>query len=1091
MASKSSSIGEIIKLTRPDNVETLRSTIIGKNLSMPLPNKLSPLQYACWLDNEDAIKILLEDQSLTQENIKLAFLYSVQKKNFQIAALILSKVSLLTYNDVGLIRFVFEHVSDPEAINLMIQQMLSLFSDNKNIFLLVAMDMDSEPWTSYLLKYIQNLSDSENHYNVSPFIYACSRQSDVLFNLIYKNVITTLDEPSTVQGIMITIQKRSLHHMLILLDLYFKSFSTKKSDLHILVNIIFTDVDMLIKSEELLQYFKLYADDMLSYIYSYYEEDMDVDVETIIKLLTDLEKNGVKFNYLVPHTISGQPLLFHIVTKGLVKETKIIRDQVADTSILIDVSIPRITLQVPREPKIEKMKDTIEDDFVTYGVSRNRRKLNTYGRRRNMSDGSDHSYGDDRDEGGYDGYDDFDDMILIDCSDVAKNPLVEYHLQKTNNQIDPVLLNGRPLSEHYINLMIENISGVRAYRMLSSSRELKFVNDQYLNLLFLNNSEPVLRNKSAKSYIDMITNIIKTKLLEQILTSNEGSVAVSAIRTFVSYGYDVNLIYGDVLPYILKDVRLLKTFINWGLHIHDDILSHVLNFKPDQYPVIIELLKCGVQVNSDSFDAMLKLLEDNAHLSTPLTSDNSEIQADIIMIKDYLVANNVELGRMLYEDSPNLQVSSINYAKDIDLLSDNNKSLGLIHCHGSIVTDKYIVLPDTIGIYVLAPRGEVTTSTASSTRKMLTQQGREESLQRSYVRYYQPGSVMQEQNLQFFPNDDEYIPMNVDEQDETDPFTDHYVEKRDVNCKKIVNRESFRSYGIILSGDYDRQWSERLNKTTHDNVDRVVVDDNNKIIKSFVTANIDYVSVRDDILRCNNDGFFSKTELWNLIDPKQRTLSSIIQRAMDRKISCNFVLSSCRSGDIWGTDLHLQACRSLYKKYNKQDSDLESQQISREQMKIVRQDSRFFSSSSFYSDVINFCEKYVETDLPIILDDNNKVMWGSTMFDVRTSIMNRYKTDKMFNKEQRYAIYTKDRSQQTIREINPAWYGHFEKKIKKFLDIFVKNITDRVKNNVTIHTVEYCCMYALIHDHNIPYISSMAIECMVNKDMYLQICMMK
>lgn len=1021
-------IKNLIDKTTSDNVDTLRSTIVNIDLNKYMTNGLLPLQYACSVNNEYAIKILIESNTINNDNLKLSICYSIKYPNFKIAIFILEKITEITHNDIEIIDCVFKHT--PGTVISLFDKIVEKFTENKNIFLLNAINIMSEKWINYLIHKFSGQTDSNNYYTTSPFDYVCSRSNDYIFKIVFDSISKTLDKPTLIRGITIAIQYNISYNISILLDLYIESFSTQELDTVIITNIIKYIIEKNIILKKFIQHFETRSNVLLSYIYSYYDSN---NGDKIIQILKEIEKI-ITLDYSANHIISEQPLLFHIVTQNLQQN----KEYILFTNIpIIKISGPYLITSVS------------SSTYSRITLNRNRERNNYYDHdddndnRNNYYDYSD-------DDGARDAVLYHDYANSIKQIKKATNIFMEFHINRTNDQIDLQLSNKFYLSEYYLDL-IET-------QLVNTVDQICPVNDVYLNRLFLYpvgddadsiNYESIL--KYNNNYNDLITLII-TKNLVNILDIKKKSGIINLIKLFVSYGYDVNILYDNILEYILQNIDLLRTFINWKLYIKEDVFKHVLRFTPDKYPIIIELLKCGVTVSQIYYPSMINMLNDTKIISNPIHDNN------VNTIKNYMLPNN-------------------DYTTDIDLREEKN--IGLIQAHGSIVSDKYIVLPDTVGIYVLTKREDV----AYYNSDLLTLDYRKhivEGYPNQYVHYYHPGSVIQEQTLHFYLNFDEYLPINGY----------HLDDKYNRYSNGILKQQNIKTRGIILTNT-DDYYSHKNNTTTHDNITEVIIDDKNNMIKSFIIANTDTISLRDDIMRYNDDKFFSKNELWNINKPENIKLSEIIRRAKSRNIKCDFILATCRSGYIWDQDLHLQACRSLYKKSNKHESDLKSRQIDVEDMKLLRRNSSIFSDSNFHSDVHDFYIKYYNINMLQLVDNNKILVWNETKFNIRTTIMNRYINDKFFNKKHNSKIYKTDKVGIVNRYINPLWYKAFTREIKIYLTTFIKNITDRIKYNFSIHTVEYCNMYALVYDNNIPYISSMSIECMKNKKKYLEICMMK
>ncbi|VBB18750.1 hypothetical protein YASMINEVIRUS_1282 [Yasminevirus sp. GU-2018] len=342
--------------------------------------------------------------------------------------------------------------------------------------------------------------------------------------------------------------------------------------------------------------------------------------------------------------------------------------------------------------------------------------------------------------------------------------------------------------------------------------------------------------------------------------------------------------------------------------------------------------------------------------------------------------------------------------------------------------------------------------------------------------------------MKFSPNSDEYLPYKREEHESETQSKEYYI-----------TRHTGR-FGVVVGGACRRSDSVRSNSgrdmTMYPDygIDKVVVRDG-KIVEPFILKNLDYVSIRDTILYCNEPSLFDKNELWNVNEPSSDIrLSFIVQRLGDRNISGDFIVVACRSGDIWGEDLHLQACRQFAKSHMEESGELESVkkiEVTPERMMLARRDSGFFSVKDFYDEVFEFNNYFfMNLEGPVKFSDN-KLQIGDLILSVPSSILNRYKTDSGMNKKIKYATYVRSKDGSSTRTVDKRWYSEFERNIVDYIRIFLQNMTMRVDNCVPIHTVEYCRLYSLVHSKVLPYISTLAVDCFVNKKMYLRICMTK
>lgn len=408
----------------------------------------------------------------------------------------------------------------------------------------------------------------------------------------------------------------------------------------------------------------------------------------------------------------------------------------------------------------------------------------------------------------------------------------------------------------------------------------------------------------------------------------------------------------------------------------------------------------------------------------------------------------------------------------------DNYASHFISSHGSIVTDSYFCLPPNIGIMVLAKRGSPAYDSHQTFNMMADRQTRDIFIQEHKnseepgITYYRPGSIIQDQSLQFEPNLSDYVV----EYDPDYTYKETYIYPMPLHSSmgiitKDVCNHLFKSSVFITDAHIQRNERHAIPIT------------DGQIKDGFITYMLDRTAVRDHELMCNDEELFTKDELWNMIDQKKILLSDVIYRAWDKGISGDFVLLACRTGDIWGDDLHVQACREFARQHV--DEKLETNSL--EMTKLARQQSFEIASYNFYENMRMFLLGFYEnhTSIPRLDTDKKTLYIGNIKLAVSTTILNRYREDKKMS-DVKYAKWHTIRGKR-VRVINKEWYRMFEKNIMNHLNKFLENMTNRIQNCLPIHTVEYCRLYALINGV-LPYISTESLVCLTKRD-YIEICM--
>ena len=240
--------------------------------------------------------------------------------------------------------------------------------------------------------------------------------------------------------------------------------------------------------------------------------------------------------------------------------------------------------------------------------------------------------------------------------------------------------------------------------------------------------------------------------------------------------------------------------------------------------------------------------------------------------------------------------------------------------------------------------------------------------------------------------------------------------------------------------------------------------------------------MRNYELMCNNNQIFTNDELWNFINTDSIKLSDVIHRAYNNGISGDFIMLVCREGNIWGSDLYIQACREFALQHT--DEKLESDPL--ERTKLARQQSLEIASYDFYENMRIFMHIFYEnkTSMPQLHIDKKTLYIGSIVLNVPSPILDRYKKDKKLSGV-KYTVW-KTVLGKSERLVNPKWYRMFEKTIMNHLTIFLDNMNNRIQNFLPIHTAEYCRLYSLINGV-LPYISTESLVCLTKRD-YTEMC---
>lgn len=250
-------------------------------------------------------------------------------------------------------------------------------------------------------------------------------------------------------------------------------------------------------------------------------------------------------------------------------------------------------------------------------------------------------------------------------------------------------------------------------------------------------------------------------------------------------------------------------------------------------------------------------------------------------------------------------------------------------------------------------------------------------------------------------------------------------------------------------------------------------------VNTFLFNTIDYDVVRTYELYCNDTQLFTNDELWNIYETKYISLSDIIYRMHTKGIKGKIFLTTCRSGNIHGADLHIQACREFAKKHGDEKLEGVNRMIS------ARRNSLGVATYNFYEQLQQFMKKMSENSSASPQYHKNKLYIGDIELEVPATIMNRYRAESQTSNVK--YIEWKFVKGKHVRVINSGWYREFERNIMRRLNIFIEVMDNRIKGCLPIHTVEYCRLFSLIN-RTLPYISTEALVCLEKRD-YSEICM--
>ena len=699
-----------------------------------------------------------------------------------------------------------------------------------------------------------------------------------------------------------------------------------------------------------------------------------------------------------------------------------------------------------------------------------------------------------------------------------KNNILNYHISKFEGiDLNPMMC-GKSLLMHYL----ENIYS-RLDRHIDPSTDLA-----YLELL---SKKLHLYKSSINPYI--------SAMIDGIQGDAERAVkAVSILRLLCIYGYDMQSLLYNNLSFILSSRFVLKSMISLYIPMNNIAIHDFMSYNEVDEEVMRDLLDLGFLPTEDMLDQtvlsdmtnklymnfidyMQRELSKLNHLA-----DHRLRRGELFRIKNRwykefhdrqsveqsveqynpedLLGEPSEEGRGEYDDgypassgepsgegrgeyddgypAPSGEPSGEGRGEYDDGYpdesSEENYASHFISSHGSIVTDSYFCLPPNIGIMVLAQRGSPAYDSHQTFNMMAHRQTRDifihnhKNGEEPGITYYRPGSIIQDQTLYFEPNLSDYAV-------EYDPDID-------IRETYIYPMPLHSSMGIITKDACDNIFKSSVFITDahiQRNERHAIPITDGRIKEGFITYMLDRTAVRNYELMCNNEDLFTKDELWNMIDPKKILLSDVIYRAYEKGISGDFVLLACRTGDIWGDDLHLQACREFARQHV--DEKLETNSL--EMTKLARRQSLEIASYNFYEHARVFVNEFYETDISTsrLHTDNKTLYIGNINLNVPATILDRYKKDKKMY-DVKYAKWLTIRGKRE-RVVNPEWYRMFEKNIMNHLTIFLDNMTNRIQNCRPIHTVEYCRLYALINGV-LPYISAESLVCLAKRD-YAELCM--
>lgn len=1090
----SNKLSESIKNANSELFYNIIKNIDTDILNKRLENTLYPLQYACYLNKTEIVDSLIPLSS--QYVLKSSVIYAIKNMDNVLTQKIINKIEKFTEADINIIYSIFKIDKYDNIWNNILINVLSKYKGNINLVHAAAIESGSVNW------FTNNTFTTYNKININSVVEKTTLLILATHNLEILQVLLTkyksdINLDHIVDAILtcVTIYSNKINNSAInkLLELYYDLFSGNnksrgKIDTQI-INAIINNRYTTIKNDS---YTKLIKDNKI-YVLSILFSNV-INKDNFLDVLTDLHKI-YDFDFNIKHIIDDEPLLKHILYNNK-------NNNNASYSIFNNPELKyTFDLNTQFSNKTDIPRDDFSDKRSTPNIYNKEQKIYGYN-----DDDLEHDYG--HEYGSDDEYDrEKNKKISINIIQIKENNILRFFAENGGN-LNPITKSGMSLITSFIDASITNYdimikindpyfnilfgSLIREIKENTNDDDEDQYNDYgrgtYYNTQNKSKSDNYYGRKYETEYImltsnsnmsihDITENIIdymleKAKVIE---TKQQINRYFDILRVLVAYN-----VFSDKIDIIAQNDNVMNIMLS-----DVDIFEKAYNIYDINEQLLKEFISSIIKTKTVNIDEIiLKILELGIDL------DDSIINA----IKHRKHKDNMFQNKIIELLDQRLSLTS-----NEKIIIDPNDDVGIIICHGSIITDSYVVLPPDIGIHVLVERGE---TLSFNGHYALTPEKRQ-LIANNSEKYHPPGSIIQDQTLIFSMQKNDYLPIpQYYDYGHGNEYGNGYDNGNDNDeDKKIIgyNKLSSDLFGIILGGECK---PKKYSTYTIDGDNIITYNKNsNKMVEPFALQNCLKIKMREYALQCNDERIFFNSEIWNGFAPQEIKLSQVIRRLVDKGVSGDFILATCRTGKIWGDDMFLQACRPLVQEYSKKinpdnynDEEIEDYftRSNKNKMIIARRYSN--TEHNVYRDFFEFYEGYRDhmfENAYLIKEEESNInknilIWGNHRYVIPSTIFNRYKKDKTLNEKIPYAKYININGKLT-RHINSNWYRYFEKNIVTHISVFMEAIHDKIKSSIPLTTLEYCRLFSLIVTGNLPYISSNAVLCYNTRTDYYQL----